>query len=139
MRMGHRHLVVAAAVLLAGCSARRPVLYPNETLQTAGQAGADQAIAECMQFAEQYVDPDTGKATKTAKDAAIGGGIGAASGAVGGAIWGNPGVGAASGAAAGVTAGLLGSLFSSGGPSSTYQNFVNNCLHDKGYRVVGWQ
>jgi hypothetical protein len=140
--MSSRLVVLAAATVVAGCSTRRPVLYPNEVLQQSGPDGADRAINECMQLADGYVKggAGSGQAGKTAKDAAVGGGVGAAAGAVGGAIWGNPGMGAASGAAAGVTAGVLGSLFNGGGgPSATYQNYVNTCLAERGYRVIGWQ
>jgi hypothetical protein len=137
----HARLAPVAAVLLlaAGCSARRPVLYPNETLSKAGATGADRDIAECMQLADDYVKSG-GQGTEVAKEAAIGGGVGAAAGAVGGAIWGSAGQGAAAGAAGGVTAGLLHGLFrSNGGPSPVYQNYVNTCLSDRGYRVIGWQ
>ena len=130
-------LLVALLVLAAGCSARRPVLYPNDKLGSAGPAGADQDIAECMQLADQYVKSG-GRAREIGKDAAIGGGVGAAAGAVGGAIYGSAGRGAAAGAAGGVTAGLLSGLFKESGPSPVYQNFVNTCLHDRGYRVIGW-
>jgi hypothetical protein len=133
-----RHAVLASVLLLAaGCSTRRPVLYPNEALQKAGPATADRDITECMQLADEYVKSG-GRGREVARDAAVGGGTGAAAGAVGGAIYGNPGQGAAAGAAAGVTAGLLHNLFKSGGPSPIYQNYVNTCLSDRGYRVIGW-
>ena len=140
MQTSLRRLPTLAAVLVlaAGCSARRPVLYPNETLQKAGPTGADRDIAECMQLADGYVKSG-GKSREVARDAAIGGGTGAAAGAVGGAIYGSAGRGAAAGAATGVTAGLLHGLFSNGGPSPVYQNFVNTCLSDRGYRVIGWE
>src|SRR5580765_6007522 len=103
MRKPIGRLVVAGAlvVLTAGCATHRPVLYPNETLQTAGREGADRDIAECMQLADSYVTKGGGKTAAVAKESAVGAGVGAAAGAVGGAIWGNPGAGAASGAAAG--------------------------------------
>jgi hypothetical protein len=131
-------MLAAVLMLSAGCSARRPVLYPNESLQRAGSTGADRDIAECMALADGYVKSG-GKGREVARDAAIGGGTGAAAGAVGGAIYGSAGRGAAAGAATGVTAGLLHGLFSSGGPSPVYQNYVNTCLGDRGYRVIGWQ
>jgi len=132
-------LVLLAAILLvaAGCSARRPVLYPNPTLEKAGPVGADRDIAECMQLADAYVKSGS-RTGEVARDAALGGGTGAAAGAVGGAIYGNPGQGAAAGAAGGVTAGLLHGLFRESGPSPVYQNYVNTCLGDRGYRVIGW-
>jgi len=130
-------LLLLAALLAVGCSARRPVLYPNEKLDKAGPAGAQSDIDECIQLADGYVKSG-GRAGEVAKDAAIGGGTGAAAGAVGGAIWGSAGRGAAAGAATGVTAGLLHGLFKSGGPSPVYQSYVNTCLSDRGYRVLGW-
>jgi len=135
-RLPRSALLVASLVLAAGCSARRPVLYPNETLQKSGPTGADRDIAECMHLADGYVKSSRGR--EVARDAAIGGGTGAAAGAVGGAIYGSAGRGAAAGAATGVTAGLLSGLFRSSGPSPVYQNFVNTCLGDRGYRVIGW-
>jgi len=135
--MQKSYVLVAALVLAAGCSARRPVLYPNETLHKAGPAGADRDIAECMALADGYVKSG-GRGREIARDAAIGGGTGAAAGAVGGAIYGSAGRGAAAGAATGVTAGVLSGLFKSSGPSPVYQNFVNTCLSDRGYRVIGW-
>jgi hypothetical protein len=129
-------VLVAALVLAAGCAARRPVLYPNEALHKAGPTGADRDIAECMALADGYVKSSRGR--EVARDTAIGGGTGAAAGAVGGAIYGNAGRGAAAGAATGATVGLLGGLFKSSGPSPVYQNFVNTCLGDRGYRVIGW-
>ena len=140
MRKNPRRLpaLAAALVLVAGCAARRPVLYPNEALQKAGPSGADRDIAECLELADGYVKSG-GKSGQVARDAAIGGGTGAAAGAVGGAIYGSAGRGAAAGAATGVTAGLLHGLFSNGGPSPIYQNYVNTCLGDRGYRVIGWQ
>lgn len=130
-------VLVAVLILAAGCSTRRPVLYPNPTLEKAGPTGADRDIAECMQHADAYVKSG-GRAKEVARDAAIGGGTGAAVGAVGGAIYGSAGRGAAAGAATGVTAGILSGLFRSSGPSPVYQNFVNTCLSDRGYRVIGW-
>jgi len=137
MALRRRAVLASVLLLAAGCSSRRPVLYPNETLQKAGPGAADRDIAECMQLADGYVKSG-GRTGEVARDAAVGGGTGAAAGAVGGAIYGNPGQGAAAGAAAGVTAGLLHGLFKESGPSPIYQNFVNTCLSDRGYRVIGW-
>jgi len=74
-----------------------------------------------------------------ARDSAIGAGGGAVIGAVGGAIYGGAGRGAAAGAATGATAGILHGLLNAGSPSPLYQSYVNTCLSDRGYRVLGWQ
>ncbi len=131
-----------AAILLGvvGCSSmsKKPVLYPNDHLRQVGDSQAQSDIEACQQAAEKYASSDiAGK--QMAKDAATGGAIGAAGGAVGGAIAGNPGEGAAIGAAAGATTSLLGSLFRGKvEPSGAYMGWVNQCLQEKGYQVVGW-
>lgn len=130
--------LLGAVLVVGGCAARRPVMYPNEQLKQAGPAGADRDIDECMRLAEAYVSSG-GKARGVARDTAVGGGTGAAIGAVGGAIYGSAGRGAAAGAATGATAGLLHGLFNLGSPSPIYQSYVNSCLADRGYRVLGWQ
>ena len=47
--------LASLCVLVVGCASQRPVLYPNEQYRRSGQAAADQAIAECMRQAEQFV------------------------------------------------------------------------------------
>ena len=131
---------------LSGCSAAKPTLYPNEQYQKVGAAHADADIADCQAKADEYVKSGghTGEMAKEgARNAGVGAAVGGASGAVGGAIYGNPGEGAAVGAASGATAGLLGTMFGwmfrPSEPEPVYRNFVETCLHDKGYQVIGWQ
>ena len=97
-------------VLVAGCAAPKPILYPNAHLggQVAGSTAA-------------------------------GGAIGSASGAVGGAVVGHPGRGAVVGAAAGATGGFLRGLFRRSPPSNAYKQFVQRCLKERGYDSVGWE
>jgi len=138
-------LLVCLALAAAGCSARRPVLYPNDQFNKVGDAKAQQDITDCMSRAEQYVKSG-GQAGQVAQQAggraAVGAGVGAATGVVGGAITGNPGEGAAVGAASGATAGLLSSLFDSWRSQEVdpvYANFVDRCLRDHGYEPIGWK
>ena len=73
-------------------------------------------------------------------DTAVGGAGGAAVGAVAGAVsGGGAGRGAAIGAATGATVGAVHGAVKSSGPSSVYKNFVDRCLREKGYEVIGWQ
>ena len=130
-------LSLTAFVFLTGCAAQRPVLYPNERLAQVGPGASEHDISDCRHLADANVR--TTLPTETVRETAIGGGIGAASGVVGGAMYGSPGTGAAVGAASGATASLLGSLLRSGTPNAMYQSYVNTCLSDRGYRVVGWQ
>jgi hypothetical protein len=52
---------------------------------------------------------------------------------------GGAGRGAAIGAATGATAGAVHGAVKSSGPSPIYKNFVDRCLREKGYEVIGWQ
>ncbi len=132
--------------LALGCSAQRPVLYPNAQLKRAGTSVAENDIDNCMRQAEEYVHSG-GSSDKALESAGIGAGtgaaIGAAGGAAGGAVLGRAGIGAAAGAAggaaAGATRGVVHEVFRKRGPSPVYRNFVNRCLREKGYDPVGWQ
>ena len=124
-----------------GCAGPRPVLYPNNHFEQVGQEYVDQDVAECEEWAEEYVSQSNANAgEKVAGQTVVGGALGAASGAVGGAIAGNAGLGAAIGAAVGATQGFLVGLFRAGSsePTLAYQNFVNRCLKERGYEPMGW-
>jgi outer membrane lipoprotein SlyB len=123
--------------LALGCAPRRPVLYPNQHLGQVGPAVAEADINDCRQLAASYVSSNPG--ARVAGHTAVGGATGAAVGAVGGAVSGGAGTGAAVGAAAGATAGLLHGLFTSRQPSATEQRFVEKCLAERGYHVIGWE
>lgn len=149
MRRTHRSrsqlLLVSIAFVVAGCSARRPVLYPNEQYNKVGDPTAQHDIDECLSRAEQYIKSG-GQTGQTARQVggrtAVGAGVGAATGAVGGAIAGNPGEGAAIGAASGATAGLLSGIFDSWSSKEVdpvYANFVDRCLRERGYEPIGWK
>lgn len=145
--LGWRLAGFVIGALLAGCSAQRPVLYPNEHYNSVSPAVVEQDMSECKARAEEFVkagSPEEQKAKKAAKQAAYGGASGAAIGAVAGAVGGGgAGTGAAVGAATGATAGLFhaifGGFFGPEGPDPTYANFVAMCLGEKGYQVIGWQ
>jgi hypothetical protein len=139
----HRHrdlpvLVALVGIVAGGCSAKRPVLYPNATYQRTGIEVAQADIDACMQRAESGVG-DQNVAADTAGRTAVGAGAGAAVGAVGGAITGRAGTGAAVGAATGGTAGLLSGLWRWREHDPVYMNYVDRCLRDKGYEPIGWR
>ena len=131
------------ASALVGCAAATPVLYQNQKYEEAGRAGAARDIAECEQLADRAgATADAGGAGQAAKSAGAGAVGGAAAGAVGGAIGGSPGIGAAAGAASGVVWSLFSAMFgwmTPSQPSSVHMNYVNACLADRGYQVVGWK
>jgi hypothetical protein len=39
----------------------------------------------------------------------------------------------------GAAAGLVGGIFHTRQPNPVYKNFVDRCLHDRGYDVLGWK
>jgi outer membrane lipoprotein SlyB len=149
MNAGSRHLLplVLLAALAAGCAPKRPVLYPNETVENVGWAAAQRDIDECLAFAEAHgLRADRGG--RTAASSAAGGVVGGASGAAAGAAWGavrggsvgnRAAAGAAAGAAGGATGGLLRGLFRWRDPDPIEARFVQTCLRRQGYEVIGWK
>ena len=129
--------IVAGAAM--GCASSQPALYPNGHLEDVGRAQAERDIADCRELAENAVGGD--KATDVAKrageDAVVGGATGAA---VGGIIRGHSaGRGAAAGAAAGVVRTVARAAFRWNDPKPIERAWVNRCLHDRGYDVLGWE
>jgi len=138
--MGRHKSVIAVALIFSagGCgSSQRPVLYPNSHLQTVGRAVAQQDVEQCLQMADS--SGLSRSTNQVVERGAEGGAIGAATGSVGTlATGGNVGKGAVGGAAVGATAGALFEAFRNNA-NPTYRSFVQHCLHDRGYEVIGWQ
>jgi len=132
-------LVLAGLLALGGCaSSQSPVLYPNAKLKQVGREQASRDIEECRKLADDYVQSTAAK--DVAKGAAVGGAAGAAIGAVGGAVSGRgAGTGAAVGAATGATAGAVHGAAKQTEPSPVYKRYVDRCLGERGYAVIGWQ
>ena len=126
-------------LLLIGCAGPKPVLYPNEHYRTVGEDVAKRETTECRKEAKVAGGSPRGGGTAVAGGTAVGAGAGAASGAVGGAIAGSAGLGAAIGAASGAAYGFIGSLFRPSTPNPAYTRFVERCLVERGYEVVGWR
>jgi len=125
-------------VLLAlGCASPKPVLYPNTKLESVSDAGRGD-VAACMELADQ-ADLEESQAASAAKKVGGGAAVGGAAGAVGGAIGGSAGRGAGIGAATGAVFGLFRWMFGAREPDPLYVNYVNICLAERGYRVVGWK
>jgi outer membrane lipoprotein SlyB len=131
-------LVGGVVVSSLACAAKRPVLYPNARLQAVGAAAAQQDIADCLQRAAAagHTSDPGGKVAGTT---AVGAAAGAAVGAVAGAVVGRAGTGAAMGAAGGGTGGLIRGLFQSRDLNPVQRRFVDQCLKEKGYEVIGWE
>lgn len=130
--------LLAALSLLGGCAPKRPVLYPNETFDRVGREAARRDVDECIALSESY-GLEGSPSARTAGSTVAGGAIGGAMGGAGGAVWGNPGRRAGAGAAAGAAAGLFRGLFRWRDLEPIQARFVDTCLAQQGYRVIGWK
>lgn len=126
------YFLILAVTIITSCSSR-PTLYPNEKLKEVGKEVASSDVDQCIADAENYLESSKGK--QVAKGAGAGAAIGAAMGAVTGLFTGNVGGsalrGGAVGAAGGATVGAL-------SPDEVKRRYVNECLAEKGYKVIGW-
>jgi hypothetical protein len=125
-------LALSASLSLSGCAGKRPVVY-------AGGVYARQDIDQCIRLARES-GADSGKGGDVVRDAATGAAMGAAATGVYGAVRGYHDVGnrAAAGAAAGAAVGLIRGGVRASEPSSVFKGYVNRCLRERGYDVVGW-
>ena len=130
-------LVGGLVVSSLACAPTRPVLYPNARLQTVGEAAARQDIDDCLRRAT--AGHTTAPGGKVAGTTTVGAAAGAAVGAAVGAVAGLAGAGAAMGAAGGGTGGLIRGLGRSRDLNPVQRRFVDQCLKEKGYEVIGWQ
>lgn len=131
---------VVLALMLAGCASgpKRPVFYPNDHMKTVGKSQSEQDAEACMALAldsgvSENRDGEVGK--KAAKGAVVGG---IASG-VWGLFRGDAGERAVAGAAAGAATGAVGGAFQSAELNPTFKRFVQRCLSERGYEVIGWE
>lgn len=133
---------VVAAVLLSGCATpvAKPAFYPNAHFQRVGPAQAQADAEMCATMAQQS---DVGAVNKidAGRSAAAGAvGVGTA-GVVGSLLSGhkpdlkNIAAGAAAIGAGGAAATAAGQ---SVGGSGLYRQFVQQCLAERGYHVIGW-
>jgi hypothetical protein len=120
-------------LLLVVSCASRPTLYPNEKLKSVGKEASQEDIDQCIADGDAYLKSSKGK--NVAKGAGAGAIIGGAIGAVGGMFTGNLGSGLVRGGAMGAAGGGAGGALS---PDELKRRYVNQCLGEKGYQVLGW-
>jgi hypothetical protein len=133
--------LLACAVLAAGCASapERPVVYPNAHAKQVGDARTQQDVSECIAAAENAGVPakEGSRAMRPAAEgAAVGGAVGGVSSAIRG---GNIAGSALAGAALGGTAGGVHGAFKANEVNPLHRNFVQRCLHERGYEVIGWK
>ncbi len=94
---------------------------------------AQKDVDQCMAEADLYLE--TSEAKRITKGAGRGAVVGAAMGAVFGVFTGSLGRGALTGGAVGAAGGGASTAMS---PDQLKQRYVNHCLGEKGYHVLGW-
>ena len=130
--MRRSSLALALLFLVAAC-ASSPQLYPNSHYKQVGKDVAEQDIKSCEDDSEKFLKSAKGK--QMLEGAGTGAVVGAATGGVLGIftrnILGGALIGAAVGTAAGAASGAM-------KPDQVKRKYVDKCLHDKGYEVLGW-
>ena len=148
VRAGRLVGCAVALVLLAACAAKgpgssgaKPVFYPNANLNRVGEAKAHDEAQACKERAQADGLTPQEQNNAVAEGAAKGAAVGGVVGVVGAVVRGRGveravergAAGAAVGGSAGAVAGALKDK-----PSSTYRHYVQRCLSDKGFDVIGW-
>jgi outer membrane lipoprotein SlyB len=135
--------------LLAGCAtngsgsaAAQPVLYPNATLQRVGDGQGRAEVQACLSRARAAgLGPMQGS-NEVGRRAGEGAATAGVASAIGALITGRGGEGmlraGAVGAAVGGSAGAVSGAFHNDRPNPTYRSFVQRCLGEKGFDVIGW-
>ena len=135
------HLFLAIfiiAMIFTGCASQRPVLYPNQLFKTSSEFVVQDDIDDCIALAE-YAGLYTKSGEKIAGSTVLGAASGAAVGAATGAVTGHAGRGAATGAAGGGSGGFMWGLFNSKEVDPIKKRFIEQCLREKGYQIIGWK
>jgi outer membrane lipoprotein SlyB len=147
MRLILISVLASMIALIAGCAtgARSPdalpVLYPNPALNKMGDAAAKLEVQACVQKAQAAGLSPSQPTSAAGQGAARGGAMAGVAGVVGGLVSGRglesavkQGVATATvGAAAGAVGGAMHSQ-----PNTTYRQFVQRCVSEKGLEVIGW-
>jgi hypothetical protein len=132
----------ATALMLSGCATpvAKPAFYPNMHFQQVGPVQAQADAQACSAMADQSGVGSVNKIDAGRAAATGAAGVGAA-GVVGSLLSGHKpdlrdiAAGAAAIGAAGAAATAAGQ---SVGGSSMHRQFVQQCLAERGYQVIGW-
>lgn len=137
--MNKKSIFLILTILLLACPAcaKNPVLYPNDQYKQAGETTVSEDIAYCMEFADKSVGK-TSRGKKSVKTGVTGGLIGGAIGLGIGIVTGSPGSSALAGAAGGAAGGAVSGAVQDD-TDSLYRKFVERCLQEKGYEIMGWK
>ncbi len=145
---GRRMALILACVALASCASTgsgsgsaHPVLYPNAAYNRVGEAQAQNEVAACQSRASAAgLRAEQGRqvAQRAGESAAVAG----VASAVGALVFGRGTESVlragAGGAAIGGAAGATQAAVRGSSPNSVYRSFVQRCLSEKGFDVIGW-
>ncbi len=142
-------LAAIAALGLAGCASNgagsasaRPVLYPNATLNRVGDAQGRIEVNACLSRAQASGLSPTQNTNEVGRRAGEGAATAGVASVVGALITGRGSEGVlragAAGAAIGGSAGAVSGAFHNDRPNGVYRSFVQRCLSEKGFDVIGW-
>lgn len=142
-------LVAIVVMGLAGCASSgagsasaRPVLYPNATLNRVGDAQGRMEVNACLSRAQASGLNPSQSSNEVGRRAGEGAAVGGVASAIGALITGRGGEGllraGATGAAVGGSAGAVSGAFHNDKPNGVYRSFVQRCLSEKGFDVIGW-
>ncbi len=141
-------LLAGGVAALWGCAATgsaspsaRPVLYPNATLTRVGDARGQAEAEACMARARSAGLTPQEQNNAVARRAGEGAAVTGVAAAVGALVTGrgldsalrSGAAGAAVGGSAGAVSGAMQDK-----PSGIYRQYVQRCLSDKGFEVIGW-
>lgn len=144
---GSRHLaLLLTCLVLAGCASNgagssRPVLYPNAAYNRVGDVQAQNEVAACQSRASAAgLRAEQGR--QVAQRAGEGAAVAGVASAVGALVFGRGAEGAlrsgVGGAAIGGAAGATQAAVRGGQLNPVYRSFVQRCLSEKGFDVIGW-
>lgn len=132
-------MLMGCGLLMTACGAKRPVFYPNAHLYQVGRTQSRMDMDHCMDEARHY-GIDDGIGREVGRRAIRGAVVAGATSAAVAAIWGGHVARAAgAGAVGGATAGAISGAFDAGDPDGVFKRYVERCLRNKGYDVIGWQ
>ena len=142
-------LCVANLLFVSGCASTgpnspsaRPVLYPNAKLNSVGATQGRIEADACSSRAVAAGLAPNENSDVVARRAGEGAAVGGVASAVGALITGRGATdvlrAGAGGAAVGGSAGAVSGAFRNDRPNTTYRQFVQRCLSEKGFEVIGW-
>ena len=118
------------------------IANPNATLNRVGDAQGRMEVNVCLARAQAAGLSPSQSTNEVGRRAGEGAAVGGVASAIGALMTGRGGEGllraGATGAAVGGSAGAVSGAFHTDKPNGVYRSFVQRCLSEKGFDVIGW-